>query len=285
MYDLKDLYLNQRKSTREIGKLLGVSNVTICKWLKAQNITARGYEANKMPVPKGGKLSAEHKAHISEATQGRIILNPETGHGYRWDKKEVFCSECGQKILRKACHINPENQYFCSPECKSDFMTGEDRGGKVKVYCTECNSELIRKRCKVKNGARFFCDQICEGKWKRKNLTGDKLYNYKGGYDKWENYGPSWPHAKFQARERDGHKCVVCGITREKLHKEPAVHHIIPFRFFLIARHIQGNNLLNLRSLCPKHHSEAEQVDNARAESYANVVRGLWGNWKRTVEE
>lgn len=50
---------------------------------------------------------------------------------------------------------------------------------------------------------------------------------------------------KLQARERDGHRCVVCNIPAK------TVHHIDEFK------QSQDSEVVNLVTLCPKHHAAA----------------------------
>jgi len=51
---LFDLYLRQKKSTREIADQLGRNQRRIMSWLKLYSIPRRTYKENKMPVKKGG---------------------------------------------------------------------------------------------------------------------------------------------------------------------------------------------------------------------------------------
>lgn len=55
---------------------------------------------------------------------------------------------------------------------------------RIEVPCTECGAVLVREQREIDNArnkdgeARFFCSQKCAGAWKRKNLTGAKVYNF-----------------------------------------------------------------------------------------------------------
>jgi len=273
------LYVEEKKSSWEIAKLLDISQNSVMCILKAHNIPRRSYKENKMPVPKGSNLSEAHKQALSKSHIGKIVLNPETGRGYNFSQIEVECGFCKTKIFKKKCHTEQHKVFFCNHKCHAGYKKGKPslHYARKSVACTECGETLIRKRCEInknKNG-RFFCDQICAGIWKCKNLTGDKVYNYRGGYEKWENYGPSWPWARKQALERDNHTCQNCGKTKQDLGKEPDVHHKIPFRFFGLERHEKANRLSNLVCYCPKCHKDIEERDLPMIENYAKIVRGI----------
>lgn len=268
-FSLEELYINQKKSTREIAKLFQISQSRVFKSLQLFNIPRRSYKENKMPVEKGGTLSEAHKANIAKAAEGQNRKDPITGLGFNFRQVNLNCNECGIQILRPP-RFATHKLVFCNQQCANKYITYRQKE-RVAVLCAECGKTLERIPSQVKE--RSFCNQKCAGIWKCKNITGNKVYNYKGGYD--DDYGPSWPFARRQTLERDGHKCTICGVTKEQLGKEPDVHHVIPFRFFGKERHKQANNIVNLTCLCPKHHTEQEIKDNTLAEHYSNIVRGI----------
>jgi DEAD/DEAH box helicase domain-containing protein len=74
----------------------------------------------------------------------------------------------------------------------------------------------------------------------------------------WKNdsnqYGPNWRYQADLARERDEHKCQICGIREtDRAHD---VHHKTPFRMFTSVE--QANQLSNLITLCPGCHKMVE---------------------------
>ena len=79
-------------------------------------------------------------------------------------------------------------------------------------------------------------------------MAGDKNPSWRGGHAGYR--GPSWPRQRKLALERDGYKCVKCGVYSR------IVNHKIPFRFF--ATHEQANHLSNLETMCRKHHTKKD---------------------------
>lgn len=73
-----------------------------------------------------------------------------------------------------------------------------------------------------------------------------------GGRARRPDYGPTWPAARAAALARDGHRCRVCGATRD-LH----VHHLRPVRLF--AHPADAHRPDNLVTLCARCHRRAEQ--------------------------
>ncbi len=68
------------------------------------------------------------------------------------------------------------------------------------------------------------------------------------------DYGPDWAAQRNRARDRDGHRCQICGTPeRGRAHD---VHHKTPFRAFESYR--EANRLSNLVTLCPACHQQAE---------------------------
>lgn len=65
-------------------------------------------------------------------------------------------------------------------------------------------------------------------------------------------YGPDWDSVREKAIERDGGKCVSCGMTRaahqENYDQDIHVHHITPLREF--GDYTVANELDNLETLC-----------------------------------
>lgn len=74
--------------------------------------------------------------------------------------------------------------------------------------------------------------------------------------------GPNWEQQRNQARERDGYRCVHCGMP-ERSGQAHDVHHILPFRTFGYVRgendrYLEANRLENLVTLCRSCHYRVE---------------------------
>jgi DEAD/DEAH box helicase domain-containing protein len=75
------------------------------------------------------------------------------------------------------------------------------------------------------------------------------------------NYGPAWKEIATTVRNRDHHRCQICGIPETKISHH--VHHKQPLRDF--ESYHQANRLGNLITLCPSCHQRAEQIVRIRS--------------------
>lgn len=264
---MERLYIIERKGTREIAMLLGVSQPTAGKILAANGIRLRTKAENKMPTPRGGSLSEKHKAAIAAAHLGKS-MGYQPGDNPRWLREERSCAGCGKSIWVRRPQLGAINN-FCNRRCHALWRSRQTGAmhprflGYVEIQCAQCGKMLRRKPCQLpsrRGRSRAFCNQECSGEWKAANLTGEKVYNWKGGYLPY--YGPSWSRARREARRRDGYTCQRCGKTQAELGRALDVHHIIPFREFGIERHLEANAGTNLISYCNSCHKFVEEGRN-----------------------
>lgn len=113
--------------------------------------------------------------------------------------------------------------------------------------------EVAKKVGEKLRGRKGYERTISHRLLQREKKLGDRNPMYKG--NKKKNYRLIlWTKARKQALERDGYKCVACGMTEtehiQKFRKSLEVDHIVPF---LVGR---DNSLSNLRTLCRTHHLE-----------------------------
>lgn len=180
------------------------------------------------------------------------------------------CTNCGESLERYPSGFRGTNQ-FCDQNCMGEWvgsqMTGEDNpswsGGSVTVECATCGGKKEVRPSKAEKHDRHFCDLNCQGVWKSENRTGEKADRWKGGYAGY--YGPSWQRQRREAIERDGHQCVVCGMSSDKHYETHDqglhAHHITPFRKYGVENHERANRLENLVTLCRTHHLEWEGLN------------------------
>ncbi|CAN5509807.1 hypothetical protein BH10ACI2_BH10ACI2_04440 [soil metagenome] len=217
------------------------------------------------PVPKGTHQTAEHRRKISLALKGNENWKDSTGKHVNWKREEVPCAYCGAITTKKACHINKGN-VFCDKDClgkaNGKRLTGENnpRYSRVTVSCAWCGKDLLRQKTDAAQIKNFFCDTKHNGLWKSENLVGEKVYNFKGGYEPY--YGKNWRSQRRQAWERDNYTCQRCFITKEEKGKNPDVHHIRPFRTFGLKNYKKANLLTNLICLCNRCHKIVEEEIN-----------------------
>lgn len=125
--DLIDLYVNKKLTTRNCGKELGVSHMTIQKFLKLYNIPIR----TKSESQKGKIVSEKTRLKQSLKKKG-IKLSEERINKLKnktpWNKNKgnvlLICKVCNSEKIVKPYR----NSKFCSKNCKnkySNLMRGE----------------------------------------------------------------------------------------------------------------------------------------------------------------
>jgi 5-methylcytosine-specific restriction endonuclease McrA len=259
---LEQWYINERKSTRAIAALLGMSQPWARKLLREHGIKLRTYKDNPIPTPRGSHLSESHRARISESLAGNTnYLDAETGKHFNYQRAIVPCAECGAGIEKRQCHLAKFEKSFCSHACHGRWKSKQigpfnTKWTSVEMPCAQCGISVTRKAGHAKRSKHAFCSRQCHAVWRSKNQTGETRYNWVGGYEPY--YGESWAHAKRSTRERDKHTCQRCGKTRERVGKNMDVHHKTPFRTFGVERHREANALENLICYCARCHKLVE---------------------------
>ena len=98
--------------------------------------------------------------------------------------------------------------------------------------------------------------------------NGERCSWYRGGWRK--ERGPDWLGLREQILERDGYRCIHCGITQEEARTRGhplSVHHIVPWR------ETHDNSPENLLTLCQSCHLIMEwQSGIFRGETYGQDV-------------
>lgn len=186
------------------------------------------------------------------------------------------CETCGKSFETTAKRTKGR---FCSLACQGQWQSVARRGenspsyGKkrgrdprhpplVELACVICETAFKVPQC-LKD-TRRCCSRRCKGKLHSRTVCGPDHPNWQGGGELY--YGPNWNTQRRKAIKRDGHRCIDCGIDRQKLRDELnqglCVHHIKPFRLFGIERYKEANHLENLATLCPSCHHRWEWRDN-----------------------
>ncbi|GAC1516225.1 MAG: hypothetical protein NVS1B11_36270 [Terriglobales bacterium] len=200
------------------------------------------------------------------ARQTPIWLNTETGKHFRDTRDEVPCSQCGKLLLKMQCHMK-YGEHFCDTVCHGQWRSSNIRGisstrwkgGKQEYPCSECSKPVLRYQVVASKSANVFCGPPCRGAWAAKHRTGEKIYNWAGGYEPY--YGPTWLQSKRAARKRDNNTCQRCGKTNKEVGRALDVHHVIKFREFGANRHLEANDLSNLVCYCASCHKTVEEAD------------------------
>ncbi len=188
--------------------------------------------------------------------------------------KSIPCPRCGSLFKPDVIDIHGVRRQYCSKGCAYKASRGKpsknplthntkEREFIIENYPkngTDWVAEKLKLTSKVvgllahKLGVKLDKDvyrKKVHGAAKE-NMLGAKNPNWQGGVT-CQEWGDNWQSQKLAARERDKHKCQVCGV----FDKHISVHHIKPRRLFL-GRMEDANVLSNLICLCNKHHIPVE---------------------------
>jgi len=161
------------------------------------------------------------------------------------------CDFCGTEFEVQPNQERRTERNFCSMECKSQWQSEARRGDnhprhteRVSLSCTQCGDEFEKLESKLTDSENNFCSMECYGAWKATGLP--------------DSYGEGWYRKRRMARERDNHRCQICGATSEERGREPDVHHIRPVHSF--DDPTDAHTLSNLICLCPHHHNKWEGI-------------------------
>jgi endogenous inhibitor of DNA gyrase (YacG/DUF329 family) len=162
----------------------------------------------------------------------------------------VPCFNCGALLERTPYALKTYERSFCDLQC-----LGEYKKKRIAVICTNCGRVVEKQAHQVTQSDHPFCNQKCAKAW----LRGSNHPDWRGGTI--DYYGLNWLQQARCARERDGYRCQVCGISGDELRLD--VHHIVPFRAFGYVRsendhYLRANRLSNLITLCLSCHPRVE---------------------------
>lgn len=261
--DLKRLYNVEKKSINQIAKILGYSNWTIRNIMIKSNIPRRSYHDNYRPNPKGNKRTWDVRSSDKEVRERKSnSLKGKFFHRKEIDYRPavaVNCKNCGKIISRKYSQWenSKTKNFYCNKTCNKTFFLKNqiphNKKTKIVARCVECNKVIERHESQFVAYGNHFCNPKCNGEWKAKNIVGDKVYNWKGGYDPY--YGPNWKVQRKKCRERDNNTCQICHKTKVELGRNLDVDHKIPFEAFNLNWQ-EANRLENLISLCASCHTK-----------------------------
>jgi len=154
----------------------------------------------------------------------------------RKNQVEKVCATCGSKFYVKSSAADKRNT--CSRRCAALLRAKNGSSPRQGQKKTDTERKQISEALKRYHG-------------------GDpkKHWNYQGGQFA-QRRGPSWQAQRERARQRDGYRCRVCGITESDYGKQLSVHHIISYRRFENSQ--DANSLSNLVSVCQSCHMKLE---------------------------
>lgn len=195
----------------------------------------------------------------------QVGFEAEANPNYRDAKESTACEICGTLFeyypSEKAGRFCPdcvESEPWQSPPLAEGPDHPRWKGGKVRRACVVCGGFVERYPSGFVSEV-VLCSESCRGKWLSGSFEGEGHPNWKGGGN--EEYGSGWRTVRKKALERDGYQCVVCGVTRTEMGRNPDVHHIVPVRRFAgseVHEVEDAHRLDNVVSLCISCHRKAE---------------------------
>lgn len=175
----------------------------------------------------GAKVSPTKTSKVNKYISGH------NRQGRRKVAREHTCAFCKENFFTMPY---VKFRTFCSQACRDGYRkvhrVGPNQGFTVRT-CRCCGVEYTR----LHDRNLRYCSRECGAKMKSERISEAMQRRYADA---------SGAAAKLRAKERDQHKCVVCGFDAV-VHG----HHLIPKS--------QGgpDELSNLVTLCPNHHAMA----------------------------
>lgn len=212
----------------------------------SEGLTKETHLSIKRQSEKLKGLSTWNKG-LTKDTDERVAAYGING---RKDRIIVNCDQCGKELKRLPKHVSETN--FCDGECYSTWQhtgrKGEANPGwkpRLVIKCDQCGRPIERLPKKVKE--TNFCDRNCQNEYHSERMSGEGNSQYIDGTSS-EPYGPEFSEELREGiRDRDGRRCVRCGMPEIDNGRRLDVHHI--------DRDKKNNDESNLVSLCKDDHS------------------------------
>lgn len=223
----------------------------------------------------GAEFHSEHeKKYCSDdCREEPVSFEGEANPNYRGGRDKSECEMCGSTFEYypsakpgRYCDVCVETEQWRHERDIAGERNPRWSGGEHELDCDECGATFTRGRL-PEEGEHVFCSPNCQYEWLSEAFTGDGHPNWKGGVE--ASYGRGWNRVRKRALERDGHECVLCGVSKAELGRNPDVHHIVPVRAFVetpVTTESDAHYLENVVSLCPACHRKTE---------FSNVDRDL----------
>lgn len=187
----------------------------------------------------------------------------QTGEDHsQWKEKvEITCKICGDTTAvrpSQAEKVTTCRREECTNEAKRRTHSGKNHyawTGKTTINCVICGAEINVYPSQVDKIST--CSEECRAAYFSDLHTGEGNPMWAGGSTV---FGENWREQRQKRLERDGYRCVICGVTQEA-HRDAHgcglhVHHITPRRTFDDPD--RANRVSNLRTLCLPHHNMVE---------------------------
>lgn len=243
---LREQYVDRRRSISEIADDSGVSSSTISRWLDRRDIERepryqqREWLSEQYVEERKSQQQIAEECSVAVTTICHWLSRLGITDGESME--ESTCATCAETFRY---YPSVRDGTYCSNDCAK-----EPQKRQVEITCVGCEETFTRRRSLDTE----YCSMSC---WSDDNYTienRDRLYR------------GVWYEQRRKALRRDGHQCVVCGITnREHLAKfgqQLDVHHIVPVCLFAKwdVPIEDAHSLRNLKTVCREHHPDAPNI-------------------------
>lgn len=263
--EIYNLYVIQQLSTRDVGKVLGIGQTSVRRWLKKYKIPTRSQELSRKTPSYLAKNQENAERYSVEYLQPRTKTCPQCGNEfivYSHNKNKIYCSEQCISESRK----DKKTKYYCQlcgkeivgyrykriycDDCLSNNKRPWIKKDRIDTNCAYCGKPIQVIKSVYHKNENCYCSTDCMGKHYSIIYSGENSPTWKGG--KSHHYVGGFWTARNIARERDNYSCQRCGITEDEYGQQMSVHHIINYREF--DDKDEANELDNLICLCEPCH-------------------------------
>lgn len=188
-------------------------------------------------------------------------------HGESIAKVELTCEGCGDTFERWKTTLDDAEKKYCSSECyHANFQQpsgeGHPKYNSEEVPCDFCGDLCTRCPSRIERVDNIYCSRTCADKDHSRRMRDEGNPRWEGG--EYRNYyGPNWDAKRAKAKQRDNHRCQLCGVSNEEA--TLSVHHNTKIRVFKREFDApewwqRGNALNNLVTLCLSCHGLWEGI-------------------------
>ena len=286
---LRRLYVQERRTLRQIGDELGCTSQTVRTWLDEHGVESPDPpwqdEATLRRLRSEGLSQAEigERLGCSGATIGNWLetFGMDTGHPVTeqpWHSESVLRELYAEREMtiqevanELGCHWLTVRDWLDThgiptrsrnPEAPAELLDS----GALRALYNEEELSTYEIADRLDCAASTVHDYLREHGIETRPVgsqTGELHHRWKGGYEPY--YGENWHDVRRSVLDRDDRTCQRCGISGteyEKQHEmELDVHHERPIRTFDDPK--KANDMDNLLTLCRKCHNRIEAGEAA----------------------